>query len=40
MLGLYMVPDNSELILLIVAQCTDIWARIQSFNKLFKILRF
>ena len=40
MFGLNMVPDNSELILLIVAQCTDIWARIQSFNKLFKILRF
>ena len=40
MFGFHMVLHHIKTILLIVAQWTDIWARVQSLNKLFKILGF
>ena len=40
MFGFYVVPNHINTIFLIVAQWTDIWARVQSLNKLFKILGF
>ena len=39
MFGFHVVPDQTQPVVLIVAQWTEIWARVQLLNKLFKILR-
>ena len=39
MFGFHVVPDQTQPVVLIVAQWTEIWARVQLLNKSFKILR-